>query len=96
VTHTVAEKVRVLPFGALNPETQQAVDHVQTTGRPVVITRDGEGAAVVVPAAEYELQLRRLALLERIAGGERDFAEGRTYSQEEVEVLMDEWLADER
>jgi predicted transcriptional regulator len=49
---------------------------------------------VFVEAKEYEHQQRRLALMERITQGEQDIAEGRVYSQEEVEALLDEWLAD--
>ncbi len=84
----------VIPFSALNPQTQQLVEQVRATKSPLVITKDGQSAVVLVEARAYEEQERRLALMERIAQGERDFAEGRTHTQEEVEALLDEWLGD--
>jgi prevent-host-death family protein len=83
----------VLPFSALSEKTQRLVEQVQKTKRPLVITRRGHSAAVLLDAAEYQLQQQRLILMERIARGKRDIAEGRTHTQEEVEALLDEWLA---
>ena len=57
---------------------------------PVVIARDGKAAAVLVEAQEYELHLRKLALMERIMRGKREIAEGHFHTQEEVEKLLDE------
>ena len=82
----------VLPFSDLNPQTQRLVEQVRATKSPLVITKDGQSAVVLIEARAYAEQERRLALMERIAQGERDFAEGRTHTQEEVEVLLDEWL----
>lgn len=61
---------------------------------PLVVTRDGQPAVVVVEARAYEEQRQRLALMERIIQGEKDFAEGRTHPQEEVEARLDEWLGE--
>ncbi len=83
-----------LAIDALDPKTQNLVNHVQTTKCSIVITRDGEAAAVLVEAGEYDLQRRQLALMERVVRAERDLAEGRTHPQEEVEALLDNWLSD--
>jgi prevent-host-death family protein len=88
VTETTPD---VLSFSSLEEPTQQLVEQVQTTKCPVVITRDGKAAAVLVEAQEYELHLRKLALMERIMRGKREIADGRFYTQEEVEKLLDEW-----
>jgi prevent-host-death family protein len=79
----------VLPFSALSEKTQRLVDQVQKTKRPLVITRSGQSAVVLVDAEEYGLQQRRLMLMERIARGKRDITEGRTHTQEEVEALLE-------
>jgi predicted transcriptional regulator len=50
---------------------------------------------VLAGATEYQEQARRLALLERIVQAERDFADGRTYTQEEVEAMLDQWPSGE-
>jgi prevent-host-death family protein len=79
----------VLSFSALGEALQQLVEQVQATKSPVVIAKDGR-AAVLVEAQEYELHLRKLALMERIMRGKREIAEGHFYTQEEVESLLDE------
>ncbi len=78
----------VLSFSALDEPTQQLVERVQATRCPVVIAKEGKAAAVLVEAQEYELHLRKLALMERIMRGKREIAEGRFYTQEEVEKLL--------
>jgi prevent-host-death family protein len=80
----------VLAFSALGERLQQLVKQVQATGCPVVIAKEGNAAAVLVDAREYELHLRKLALMERIIPGKREIAEGRFCTQEEVEKLLDE------
>jgi prevent-host-death family protein len=95
VTDTVAQPEDVLPFSGLSPETQQLVEQVQATKRPLLITRDGEAAAVLLGAHEYELLHRRLTLQQLILDGKRDIAEGRTHTQEEAEAFMEEWFRDD-
>jgi len=81
----------VLSFSALEEPTQQLVEQVQATKCPVVIARDGKAAAVLVEAQEYELHLRKLALMERIMRAKREIAEGHFYTPEDVDKLLDEW-----
>src|SRR5205807_4631596 len=87
VTETTPD---VLSFSTLDERTQQLVEQVQATKCPVVIAKDGRAAAVLVEAQEYELHLRKLALMERIMRGKREIAEGQFYTQEEVESFLDE------
>jgi prevent-host-death family protein len=90
VTDIVAQPEDVLAFSGLNPETQQLIEQVQATKRPLLITRDGEAAVVLMGAHEYEFLRRRLALQRLILDGKRDIAEGRTHTQEEAEAMMEE------
>jgi prevent-host-death family protein len=94
MTQTAASTPAVLPLDSLDETTQRLVKQVSTTKCPLFITSDGEAAVVVLEARQYEELQRRLVLLERIVQGERDLAEGRTHTQEEVEALLDEWLGD--
>jgi len=87
VTGTAAD---VLVFSALDEPIQRLVEQVQATGCPVEIAKEGKAAAVLVEAQEYELHMRKLALMERILRGKREIAEGHFYTQEEVESLLDE------
>jgi prevent-host-death family protein len=92
VAQTTESIEGVFAFSDLSAETQSLVERVRETKRPLVITKDGQHTVVLVEAEQYELQQRRLSLMERIERGKRDIAEGRFRSQEEVEAMMDEWL----
>ncbi|HLK58761.1 MAG TPA: type II toxin-antitoxin system Phd/YefM family antitoxin [Chthonomonadaceae bacterium] len=81
-----------LSISELGIQTQRLVEQVETTKRPLVITRQGHSTVVLIDAEAYELQQRRLALMEHIAKGKQDVANGKTYTQEEAEALLDEWM----
>jgi prevent-host-death family protein len=84
----------VLPLSALDSQSQELIEQVRVSQCPLVVTKDGQPAVVLIEARAFEEQQQRLALMERIIRGEKDLAEGRTHTQEEVEALLDEWLGD--
>jgi prevent-host-death family protein len=84
----------VFPLSALDSQTQEFIERVRVSRCPLVVTADGQPAVVLIEARAFEEQQQRLALMERIIQGEKDLAEGRTHTQEEVEALLDEWLGD--
>jgi prevent-host-death family protein len=94
----MAESPSVVPdelaLSELDPQSRQLVERVLSTRRPLRITRGAGSAAVILDAAAYEQQQRRLSLMEHLAQGRRDLDEGRTMTQEQVEALMEEWLPD--
>ncbi len=59
---------------------------------PIMITQHGLPAAYMVDVETFELQQRRMAILEGIARGEKALAEGRTMTHEEVERRLAKWL----
>jgi prevent-host-death family protein len=81
-------------LSALDSQSQELIEQVRVSRCPLVVTKDGQPAVVLIEARAYDEQQRRLALMERIIQGERDLAEGRTHTQAEVEALLDEWLGD--
>ena len=91
----VASTDEGLLLASLDAQTQQLVEQVRVTGRPVAISDGGQTVAILVHPDEYQSQLQRLTLMGKIMRGERDHLEGRTYTQEEVEALLDEWLPDD-
>jgi prevent-host-death family protein len=86
--------IQAIPVHALDPETQELIEQVRASRCPLVVTREGQPIVVLVEAAAFDQQQQRLALMERISQGEKDFADGRTHTQEEVEALLEQWLAD--
>jgi PHD/YefM family antitoxin component YafN of YafNO toxin-antitoxin module len=57
---------------------------MKADGRPVVITQNGEAAAVLVPPAEYDRLAYQSAFLESIEKGYADSEAGRTVGQAEL------------
>jgi prevent-host-death family protein len=60
--------------------------------KPILITQHGLPSAYLVDVETYELQQRRMALLEGIARGEMAVAEGRVLSQTQAKTRMARWL----
>src|SRR5437773_2420999 len=67
----------------LASQTQEILDQVRHTGRPVAITVDGKPAAVVLGAAQYEWMVHVLNLSRLLHEGEADIHAGRVRPLEE-------------
>lgn len=65
---------------------------IEETREPIMITNRGLPSAYLVDVETYELQQRRMAILEGIARGEKALAEGRTMTHEEVKIRLSKWL----
>lgn len=59
---------------------------------PILITQHGLPTAYLVDVESYELQQRRMAILEGIARGEKAVAEGRVLTHEEAKKRFSKWL----
>jgi len=82
----------VVPISDLRTKAAQIIGRAHQTRQPVLVTQRGRSAVVLLDVAEYQRQQRRMALLEHIALGKRDVAAGRTYTQEQIEAELGEWL----
>lgn len=67
----------VRPVSDLRRHAHELVSQTRESGRPVLITQRGRGAAVLVSLEAWELREEREALLQAILRGEQDFDEGR-------------------
>ena len=63
-----------------------------TNREPILITQHGLPSAYLVDVETYEKQQERMALLERIARGERAIEEDRVVSHAEARFRMARWL----
>ncbi len=59
---------------------------------PILITKHGLPKAYLVDIENFELQQRRIEMLEGIARGEKDVAAGRVFSHEEAKRRLSRWL----
>ena len=74
----------VRPVSDLRRKAHEVVNHARSSGRPLLITQRGRGAAVLVSIEEWEERENRQELLEAIVRGERDFVEGRVVEEREA------------
>lgn len=58
--------------------SQELMQHLRESGRPIVLTVNGKAQIVVQDAASYQKLLDRLEAIEGIREGLEDLAEGRT------------------
>ena len=76
----------------LKRKATELIAEVDRDKEPILITHRGLPAAYLVDVETYELQQRRMAILEGIARGERDIAEGKIYTHEEAKEKLSKWL----
>lgn len=76
----------------LKRKATELIAEVERDREPILITHRGLPAVYLVDVETYELQQRRMAILEGIARGERDIAEGKVYTHDEVKKKLSKWL----
>jgi len=75
MTLSITEDIRSIT--ELKKNTSAILQHIHTTGRPVVLTVNGKAEAVIIDAAEYEKNAKALSLLKLLVFAEEDIKEGR-------------------
>lgn len=76
----------------LKRHATELLSDLERDREPILITQHGLPAAYMVDVETFELQQRRISILEGIARGEKALAEGRTMTHEEVERRLAKWL----
>lgn len=69
---------RVKPISFLKSHAAELMSDLREHREPLVITRNGEAAAVLQDVASFEETQETLAMLKLLALGNRDIEEGRT------------------
>ncbi len=76
----------------LKRQATELLSDIERDKQPILITQHGLPSAYLVDVESYELQQRRMAILEGIARGEVAVAEGRMLPHAQVKVRMARWL----
>ena len=76
----------------LKRKATELLSDVERDRKPILITQHGLPSAYLVDVETYELQQKRIALLEGIARGEMAVAEGRVVPHAEARTRMARWL----
>ena len=79
---TFREDVR--PVSDLRRKAHEVVNHARKSRRPLLITRRGRGAAVLIAVEEWDARESRNELLEAVVRGVRDFAAGRVVEEKDA------------
>lgn len=67
----------VVPLSELRANLADLLKQTQQTGRPIVITQHGRGAAVMLSAEAYEELLERVELMRAVVQGQASIAGGK-------------------
>lgn len=84
-------KTLTKPLTEVRRHTSEVFEEVRNTKQPVVVTEHGRSAGVIMDPEMYDTLNERLRLLEAIALGEADIAEGRTAEWSEVKRRLRKW-----
>jgi len=76
----------------LKRRATELLNELERSREPIMITQHGLPSAYLVDVESYELMLRRMALLEGIARGEKAIEDGRTVTHAEARRRMSRWL----
>lgn len=77
-------KETVKPITYLKNHAASIIHEAAESGRPLIVTQNGEAKAVVMGIVQYDEWKRDLALLKILAMSEADISSGRTISQKEA------------
>ncbi len=76
-------KETVKPITYLKNNAAEVIRDASVSGRPLLVTQNGEAKAIIMGVEQYQEWRRMLALLKLIAQGEADIAAGRIAPQSE-------------
>jgi prevent-host-death family protein len=76
----------------LKRKATKIITDLNKTREPILITQHGRPAAYLIDADDYDLQQKRMQILEGIARGELAISENRVYTHTEAKRKMKKWL----
>ena len=74
----------IVPIGELKKKLSQYLNNVRTSGHPLVITRNGKPAGVLISPVEYDELVYKKLFVESVGRGLSDVESGKVYSTKEV------------
>lgn len=83
----------IQPVSYLKAHTAEVLRNLRETRSPVVITQNGEAAAVLIDVESYQKTLNALSLAKLIGLGSADIEAGRTVPHNEAKKRFKETLS---
>lgn len=78
----------------LKSRAADLLKQINETGRPVIITQNGEPKAVLQDPKSYENMRNAIGILKLLSQGEEDIKDGRSKPQEDVFENLEKSLTD--
>jgi prevent-host-death family protein len=82
----------IQPLSAFRKQASALIDRLQKSRRPLVLTRNGRSAVVVLDAGEFERMVERIELLEDIQTAREQARCGETVPQDEALAYLSDRL----
>lgn len=82
--HAIDLETDIQPVTDFRANASSMLDQVRTTKRPLILTRRGRGAAVLLDIGAYQDLMDELETLRDVQLAMADFAAGRTREQSEI------------
>lgn len=76
----------------LKRQATELLADIERDREPILITHNGLPSAYLIDVESYELQQKRMAILEGIARGELALAEGRSVPHAKAKARLSRWL----
>jgi prevent-host-death family protein len=70
---------QIKPISYVKAHAAELLDRITEEREPIIITQNGEARAVLIDVRSYEETQETMALLQILAIGEREIADGKTY-----------------
>ena len=74
----------IIPIGEFKTSLSKWLKNVQNTGRPLIITKNGKPAGVVLSPSEYDELMHNKLFIDSVIRGLSDAESGNVYSTNEL------------
>ncbi|MEM8557479.1 MAG: type II toxin-antitoxin system Phd/YefM family antitoxin [Bacteroidota bacterium] len=85
----------IQPLSAFRKQASALIDRLQKSRRPLVLTRNGRSAVVVLDAGEFERLIERIELLEDVQMAREQAQRGETVPQDQALAYLTDRLGTE-
>lgn len=82
----------IQPLSVFRKQASALIDRLQKSRRPLVLTRNGRSAVVVLDAAEFERMVERIELLEDVHTAREQARRGETVPQDQALAYLTDRL----
>ena len=75
---------QIKPISYVKAHAAELIDRITEEREPIIITQNGEARAVLMDVRSYEQSQETMALLQILAIGDKEIADGKTFPISEV------------